>query len=432
MKKHVIVISNDALVYEDIETLKKLPTFAKIWDQTARVNKVRSVYPTVTYPCHTTMATGVYPDRHGIVNNETPRLMEESSAWHHFHRDVKAPDVFDAAKAAGLTTAAVFWPVTGNHPSIDYLINEYWPQTPEETQVECFENSGSSPEVIEKVVRPNLPRQVNRTHPYCDDFIYSCACDMIRHFKPNLLMIHPANIDAYRHWTGMFSDRVTHGLHEIDDWMRGIIKATQDAGIYDDTDFVLVSDHGQINIVRNLAINAVLAERGLIDVDENGDIRDFVAFAKSSGMSAQVYLKNPEDEEALHLTHQVLEQLKEDGLYGISRVYTAQEAREEEHLAGGFSFVLETDDYTAFHNGWKRPFVRKKNLTDYRHGNATHGYHPDKGPQPTLFAFGPHIRAGAVIEKANLVDEAPTIARLLGIDLPDVDGRVLTEILMDE
>ena len=95
---------------------------------------------------------------------------------------------------------------------VDYLVNEYWPQDETETLHDCFANSGSSPEVMQKIVEPNLPRLVNRTHPYCDDFIYSCACDVIRHFKPNLLMIHPANVDAYRHWTGVFSDRVTHGL----------------------------------------------------------------------------------------------------------------------------------------------------------------------------------------------------------------------------
>ena len=62
--RHVVVLSVDALVYEDLEILSKLYTFEEIWPKTARVNKVRSVYPTITYPCHTTMRTGVYPDRH--------------------------------------------------------------------------------------------------------------------------------------------------------------------------------------------------------------------------------------------------------------------------------------------------------------------------------------------------------------------------------
>ena len=47
------------------------------------------------------------------------------------------------------------------------------------------------------------------------------------------------------------------------------------------------------------AINALLAERGLIDVDEDGKIRDYAAFAKSGGLSALVYMKNPDDAAAI-------------------------------------------------------------------------------------------------------------------------------------
>ena len=60
MERHVIVVSVDAMVYEDIETLSRLSAFRDRWPQTARVNRVRSVYPTITYPCHTTMQTGLY------------------------------------------------------------------------------------------------------------------------------------------------------------------------------------------------------------------------------------------------------------------------------------------------------------------------------------------------------------------------------------
>lgn len=430
MSKHVIVISNDAMVYEDLQLLQQLPTFSSVWHRMAQVKRVRSIYPSLTYPCHTTMMTGCYPERHGIVNNETPQVLVRSSIWHLFRKDIKGRDLFDAAKEAGLSTAAVFWPITGHHPHIDYLVNEYWPQSDEETLHDCFANSGSSPEVMRKVVEPNLPRLKNRVHPFCDDYIYGCACSMIREFKPNLLMIHPANIDGYRHSSGVFSSQVTHGIHEVDSWMGELIKATQDAGIYEDTDFIMISDHGQLNIVRVIAMNAIFAENGLIDVDADGNITDYIAFSKSSGMSAQVYLKHPQNADALAQTECVLRKLCEDGLYGISRVYTAKEAREEEHLAGEFSFVLETDGYTTFSNEWTRPLIQNKDLSDYRFGNATHGHHPDKGPQPTLFAFGPHFRAGAMLERGLLVDEAPTIARVLGVDLGKVDGHVIEEILL--
>jgi len=428
MSKHVIVISQDAMVFEDIETIKNLPNFKRVWNRCARINKVRSIYPSITYPCHTTMMTGVYPDRHGIINNEQPVLGEVKSKWVHFRESVKAKTIFDYAHEAGLTTAAVFWPVTGNDPSIDHLMNEYWPQTPDETTEECFRATGSSEDVIEHIIKPNLAVQRHRKHPYCDIFVTHCAADMIRRYKPNLLMVHPANIDAARHSSGVFSDAVTHALHEIDVWFGQIVNACEDAGILDDTDFFIISDHGQMNIVRVVNINVLLAENGFITTDEKGDIVSMKAFCKSAALSTHVYLTDPTDEKTKKELHAFLQKLCDEGVYGISRVYTAEEAKEEEHLAGDFSFVLETDGYTTFGNDWRRPLVRSYDISDYKTGRATHGHHPAKGVQPTFFAFGPDIEEGVVVENARLVDEAPTIARALGLEMVDTDGRVIEEI----
>ncbi len=430
MSKHVIVISEDALVYEDLETLKEYPNFRKIWEKAARVDRTRSVYPSVTYPAHASMMTGVYPDRHGVINNEQTIIGEVSSKWVHFRDSVKAPTIFDRAKAAGLTTASVFWPVTGNDPAIDYLIDEYWPQDGE-TLRQCFKNSGSSAEVLEKAIDPNLHLLISRVHPYCDQFINACACAIIRAFKPNLLMVHMANIDDYRHKTGIFSPRVTGGLYEIDLWLGDIIKAAQDAGIYDDTTFFIISDHGQMNICRTIAPNVLLAENGLITVAADGAFADYQAFCKSTGMSCQVYLRDPDDSAVYDKVHALLRHMCDEGVYGISRVYTAEEALREERLSGGFSFVLETDGYTSFRNDWTRPLVRTLDISDYRFGRATHGHHPDKGPQPTLLAFGPDIRAGAHIEtRRPIVDIPVTVARALGVDMPGVEGSAIEEMLL--
>ena len=110
-------------------------------------------------------------------------------------------------------------------------------------------------------------------------------------------------------------------------------------------------------------------------------------------------------------------------------MYTAEEAEREEHLKGGFSFVLESDGFSSFSNDWKEPYVRTLDNSDYRFGHATHGHQPDKGPQPTLIAFGPDIKEGAVVARASIVDEPVTIAKVLGLDLGDTDGKVIEGIL---
>ena len=427
--RHVVVVSVDAMVYEDLETLSKLYTFEEIWDQTARVNRVRSVYPTITYPCHSTMMTGVYPETHGIVNNEKPIVCERSSQWQHMRDMVHAKSVFDYAKEAGLTTGAVFWPVTGNDKNIDYLVDEYWPQHGESSE-QCFRDSGSSEEVMQKVVLPNLKIVENRhrQHPWCDAFVMQCACDMLATFKPNLLMVHPANVDAYRHQTGLFTQKVETGLHETNLWMAQLIKAADDAGILDKTDFFIVSDHGQQAIRRCIALNVLFAEKGLIDVAEDGSIRDWTAFAKSGGLSALVYLKRPGNADDLARTRAVLDELMATETAGIGQIFTEEEARRDHHLGGNFSFVVEGDDYTSFSNDWVRPLVKPLDNRNYRFGRASHGHLPEKGPQPTLIAFGPHIKPGVVLENARLVDEAPTFAHAPGLTMENVDGRALTEL----
>ena len=241
-------------------------------------------------------------------------------------------------------------------------------------------------------------------------------------------MIHPANIDAYRHKSGVFSPLVTHGLHEIDLWLGEILKALDDAGIRDATDLFIVSDHGQMNICRTVALNALLKERGLLTVNAEGKIIDYTAIACSAGMSAQIYVREPAD---TFKVYSILQQMAEEGLYGFERVYTAKEARMEEGLYGDFSFVLETDGYTSFSNDYNRPLVRAADNSDYKFGRATHGYHPDKGPQPTLLACGPHIRSGVILERRSILDEAPTYARILGINLPNADGLPIDDILVN-
>lgn len=415
------------MVYEDLDTLRRLPNFGSIWERAARVNRVRSVYPTVTYPCHVSMMTGVYPERHGIVNNEQSILLKTHTPWEMYARAIRVPTLFDAAHAQGLKTACVFWPVCAGSESIDYLLAEYWPQHGESLR-QSYVEAGASPEVM-RIVDRYMPLNVSRVHPEADAFINACAADMIREFKPNLMLIHPANIDDYRHKTGLFSDRVTHGLHEIDNWLGELMRACRDAGIYDDTDFFIVSDHGQLNIVRTVSPNVMFRRRGLIDVDADGNITGYRAFCKSAALSAQIYLRDPDDEATRREVYELLCDMCREGVWGISRVYTAEEARREEHLAGGFSFVIETDGYTSFTSDWREPYVRALDVDDYRFGRATHGHQPDKGPQPTLIAFGPDIRPGAVVERAALVDEAATFARVLGLDLGCVDGRAIEGIL---
>ena len=432
MKQKLIVISADALVSEDMEQLKQLPNYKKYLEGGCSVEKVRSIYPTITYPCHTTMRTGVWPEKHGVFGNLELVPGQSYVPWKWFQKSVKwDEDIFKAAKRAGLTTAAIFWPVTGNHPDIDYLIDEYWPEPGDRDIREVFRRAGSSEEVID-IIEKQIGDCVIRTHPYTDDFLFRCAREIILKYQPDLLMIHPANIDSYRHSNGLFNDRVAVGVEETDRYIGEIMAAVEEAGLLDCTNLVLTSDHGHIDVKRRMSPNVLLAEAGLIDVDEKGKIADWRAYCQSGGTSAIVYLKDKTDKEAYEKAWEVLSEAAKEGIYGFEKVYTEAEVREKEHLGGDFAFVLETDGITTFGETVVRPMEQAFDFTDRRYGKSTHGHHPDKGPQPIFAAKGPAFKENVTIEKANLIDEAPTFAKVLGVELRGADGRVLSEFFTDD
>lgn len=429
MQQKLIVLSADAMVSEDIEILKQMPNYKKYLEGGSRVEKVRSIYPTITYPCHATMCTGVWPEKHGVLGNYELNPGSDYTQWKWFWESVKwDEDIFKAAKRAGLKTAAIFWPVTGNHSDIDYLIDEYWPQ-PGDTDIrEVFKRAGSSEEMLD-IIEEELHGCVIRTHPDTDDFLMRCARQIIFKYQPDLLMIHPGNVDSYRHRNGLFNDRVTKGIEETDRFIGELMKAVEDAGVADCTNFVLTSDHGQIDIKRVMSPNILLAQAGLIDVDEDGTVKDWKAYCQSGGTSAIVYLKDKNDKESYDKAWEVLSNAAKEGTNGFQKIFTEEEVRTQQHLGGEFAFVLETDGITSFGENVTGALISDYDFEDYRYGKATHGHLPDKGPQPIFCAKGPAFCENVVIERANLVDEAPTYAKVLGVELRDADGRVLEELL---
>ena len=286
---------------------------------------------------------------------------------------------------------------------------------------------GSSEEMLD-IVERHIGENKIRIHPPTERFIISCTCDIIRQYNPDVIFLHPANIDAYRHDTGLFNDKVLVGVEETDQWIGEIMKAVEDAGELENTNLVLTSDHGQMEIKRVINPNVILADHGLIRKNEDGTLKDWDVWCVSGGMSALVYLKDPDNRRIYEKTYKILSDMAEEGIYGISKVFTKEEAGAH-HLDGTFSFVLETDDYTSFGDKINRPLVTNYDSADYRYGRATHGYLPHKGPQPIFMAKGPDFREGVVLERGRLIDQAPTYAKILGTELPNADGRVIESFI---
>ena len=321
MKEKIFVLSMDAMVGEDLEYMRTKPNFSRLFKDCAQVKTMRSIYPSITYPAHVSMITGCRPGKHGVYTNDELTPFFSPIRWHLDSRMVQVEDIFAAAKRAGLTTAAIYWPVTGWNPNVDYLINRCLfsdAKSPADTE------KGSRQEMLE-IVRKNehlLPSdrhdadgQLHRSDEP-DDFRMACACDVIRRYKPDLMFAYNCWMDSLRHYYGVFNQHVTAGLDAADEWLGQVMAAMEEAGTLADTNFILVSDHGQMDFARRLKINVLLRRGGFIDVDDQGNITQWRAFGQANGMSVVVVLNDPADEKLHREVGEYLRRLESEEVWG--------------------------------------------------------------------------------------------------------------------
>lgn len=434
-KKRLLVFSVDAMVCEDIEAMHSRPNFQKLLAGGCRVTGgMRSIYPTVTYPNHVSMITGCRAGKHGVISNNAFTTESKESTWNFFSQSVQVEDIFAAAKRAGYSTACLSWPVTGCNPNVDWLMDEYWMPLPGETLRAGFARVGSSEEMLD-IIESNahlLPKGYEKggrlnvmKWPAMDNFIIGVACDVIRKHAPELCLVHTGTFDHFRHVKGVFGPHIDQARDNLDGYLGQLMAALSDAGVLEETNIVMVSDHGQRDIKRVIHPNVKLADAGLIQVDDAGKVTDWQAYSFSNAMSTNVYVKDPSDQAMVEKVHKALLELRDEGVFGIGQVFTKEEMEEKEGLSGDFSFVLESDGYTSFGDRAVRPLVQNYDITDYRFGRATHGYYPDLGPQPVFMAKGPDFREGVTLPRGEIIDEAPTYAKLLGVDLPEAQGSAM-------
>jgi len=379
------------------------------------------------------LMTGCNPGKHGVYNNVPFRDYDDKKKhWYRYSKSVRVEDLFAAAKRAGLTTASVYWPITGRNPNIDYIINEYFFFYPEEDTMEAFRNMGAN-EVALRAVEANREiveaRRRNELGYSYDKFLMACACSLIRDVQPDVMLVHNCLIDSARHTCGVFAEGVTAALDEVDEQLGNVIRAMEDAGVYEQTNFVILSDHGQLDFEKRTKINVLLAEADFLEVAPDGGIYDWQAFGQSTGMSCAIYLRDPENKELYDRVYAFLQKLVDEKKWGFTRVYTTEQAKEKYGLYGPFSFMLATDGKTNVIEAWTRNALLVYGADERRAVRATHGYEPELGPQPIFLAHGPAFKDGAVLETAQLRDIAPTLAAAMGQTLPQAEGKVLKELL---
>lgn len=429
MANKLCILSIDALETDDLELLSQLPNFSTILQKGAVVKNIREVYPTLTNVNHVSMITGVTPSKHGIFHNMSPYLPEKHVDWNMVGQNwfwqksaIQVPTLVDAAKEKGLSTACLSWPTMGG-TAPDYNLAEIWPHT-RKTLRETYEASCTS-NVMELYFDRYLGSFDFRKIYEFDTVLVPIATDIILRAKPDLMLMHIIGLDYCRHKYGNHNPRIGEALKRADDVAGELISTYQKAGIFDQTNFVFLGDHGQMDINQSFSLNIALKEQGLVRMNQDDLVGDFDAYSFSAGFSTLIILKNPSDQACRDRVYQALQNIQEAYPAYLERVYTAEEALIEEQFSGDFSFVVEAKEGICFNNHFDGPLILSAKSPEYNEYRSNHGYHPSKGPKPVLLSFGPDIREGVAIEHAHVLDECPTFAKLIGAQMSGLMGNPL-------
>jgi predicted AlkP superfamily pyrophosphatase or phosphodiesterase len=421
---HVILISVDGMPPDYYTAPEKLglrvPTLTMMKQGGAYADGMEGVYPTVTYPNHTTMVTGLRPAAHGIVQNRIFEAPSEPQTryWYWYAKALKAETLWTVAKKAGLTTAAVGWPVTVG-ADINYNLPEiYDPKENPPTWNWAAKNS--TPGLLEKALGPDLKKDSS-----VDERLTTVSEFIIKNHRPNLLLLHLIELDEAHHRNGPRTKSGIETAEREDGYIHRIVEATKQAGIFEKTTFFVVSDHGFADINKRFSPNVVLAKEGLITLDETGKATAWKAAAWPSGGSCPIMLKDANDKETEAKVIAIFSRLAKQENSPIKQIVARAELRKMEAVPQA-ALMLEAAVGYSFDDTLTGAEVRGSGET-YK---GTHGYLPtDPRMRASLIIYGPGAHSGSKLPLARTIDLAPSIASLLKLKLPRPEGKPFKELL---
>lgn len=425
----LLVFCIDALCSSDVEYMRTLPNFGWMLQNGAVVEKINPVFPALTYCCHTTILTGNYINRHGVVHNEMlSRFGGSGAPWYSMKRNVKSKTLLDEAREHGLTTCSLSWPVSGG---ADYDMNM--------PMIVPYRYTGWEPEKwLEGTATKELMdryfykhgRYLKGPDRSLDLFTMAMALDILEDYdQPGVMLVKMCDLDSIRHAYGVFDERTLHQLRKHDEELGAIMECLRRKGTFGDTNFVVLGDHGQTDITDRLFMNVLLKQNGFLQTDENGKVTFFEAFCHSSELSAMIELADPSDLKMRERVRAFLESLRGDKDIQLNLVMDAAEAEARYGLAGPFDFVIESALPITFGEEAGGDIIWGSRKPGFELASATHGGNPEREEVTTFFACGPSIKNTIVAGSRPMVDLAPTMAQMLGFSMQDVDGKPIEEIL---
>jgi predicted AlkP superfamily pyrophosphatase or phosphodiesterase len=406
--RHVVLISIDGMRPGSYTSPgpAKIPTLRGMMARGAWARGVVGVLPSVTYPSHTTMITGVPPAVHGIVNNTV--LDPEgraAGAWYWYARDLRAPTLPGMLRANGMTAAAVSWPVTVGM-ELDFNVPEFFRSRHPEAL--SLLRALSTPRSLIDGYEASLPAPM--PWPPTDAERAGIAAWIVRTYKPDFTMLHIFDNDSASHEFGPESPEALAALEQNDGHVAMLVDAVRAAGLEDRTDFVIVSDHGFVPVQTQLQPNTVFKQDGLIQVNDRGAVTSWEAYLQSAGGSGYVYLKRPDDAALVERVRKLLAPIVADPANGVDRLWTRGDlARIGAAPDATFALTMKPGFYMgAGHAALRQPTG----------GRGGHGFDPTlPALHASLILAGPDVTPRGDLGVVRMTQLAPTMARWFGVGL---------------
>lgn len=442
---HVVLITVSGLRADDFNHADanhlRIPNLQALRAKGGAAVSVESVYPSLTIPAHATIATGTLPADHGVTadfsfNEQTPTATGEEVT--RLAGGAKNDAIWDAAKRGGLTTAAIGFPLTAG-ATINFNVSLKSPPTimPEGPEGglpidQLIDRQNTAPAQLADQLLSRLAgddftankklREI-AVEQRIDHFKALAAAHLIESERPNLLMVNFHSLAAAQERYGVLAPETISALETVDGFLKRIFDAVERTPLAGKTTFLVVSDHGAMKAEQVFNPNVVLERKGWLEIDSQGRITSWRAAAQAFGGSAAIFVKAPADEKLVKDVEKLFQEYFEKPDSPIWRIISRREAAQ-----------LGADPRVAFYLDAAPGFLMSARTKGSRTTNssvrAAHGQLPSRSEmRAALIIAGQGVKPGSKIEYARLIDLAPTIARLFGLEMRTARGRVLAEVL---
>jgi predicted AlkP superfamily pyrophosphatase or phosphodiesterase len=359
----VILISMDGF-RADLLDRGLTPTLFELAAEGARAQYMRPSFPTLTYPNHYTLVTGLRPDRHGIVANTI-----EDDTLGRFDRDTVDPRWWDAgtplwvlAERAGIRSATLFWP--GSYGAIQGVRPTHWAPFRRITAAE----------------------RVDMLLGWFD----GPAAE-----RPGFAALYLDEVDIAGHAQGATGPQMDAAAVVLDQAIARLIAGLKARGAYDGANLIIVSDHGMMDIdpARITYTEQLVSPDIAVPVQPGA----FTEFRLRPGKAAQA-------EAALLAPHPDVECLRKTDL--PARFHYGRNPRISPIVCMARPGAL----------------LRRRGQVVTR---GDHGFDPDLPEmRAVMIARGPAFRSGVMLAPFDNVDIYPLAARLLGVTPAPSDGKL--------